>query len=139
MNTDADFHVFGTNLEIMPTSLREGTRLQRHTYGISSHIGLACKDLTGIERQSFIASGTRHFEDEEIACHTTPPVLVIDRRRGDVVGGQNGFDPDALLFGHLGSHLEVHDVASIIAVNEEHALSLGGCKRALNNRIWWRR
>lgn len=64
-----------------------------------------------------------------------PALAVFDRRGGDVVGRQDSLYLDALFFGDFSRHLEVHHVAGIVAVDEEHSFASGRGLGALHDRI----
>ena len=61
------------------------------------------------------------------------------RRGSDVVGGEHRAGLDVVHRQHLGSHVEVHDVAGIVAIHEQHAGAAAGGLRAFDDRIGRRR
>ncbi len=94
---------------------------------------------TSSSGQHQIAGRARRLEDEEVARHPAPGRAPVARRRGDVVGRQHGADLDVLHRRHLGGHVEVHHVAGVVAVHEEHARAAAGCLGTRQDRIGRRR
>jgi hypothetical protein len=69
-----------------------------------------------VEISALVGAGGADFPGQNFAGYATPLVRLRQRRRGDIVVGDDGFDDEALAFGELDRHFHVHIVAGVIAV-----------------------
>ena len=90
-----------------------------------------------VQRQHHVRRGAGRLEDEDVAGNA--PALGDLRGAGDVVGGEHGARLDALHFEEFGGHVEVHHVAGIVAVHEEHAGATAGGHGRIDGRLGRRR
>jgi len=80
------------------------------------------------------AAAPATFEHEGVAGDAAL-LAPLGRCRRDIVGGQNGADLEPIGRRHLGRHVEVHAVAGIVAVEEQHARAAIGRSSAGEDRI----
>ena len=64
------------------------------------------------------------LDHEQVAGDSAPLVDALERRGSHVVPDPHRLDPDALVGGHFGGHVEVQDVAGVVAVEIEHPFAL---------------
>ena len=126
MDAEADLHGAGRDLEIVGEVGRQRAGLERHAH--AAHRGHRLAADAGDLGQGPAAGGggTADLEEENAAGDAAPVLGALGRGRGHVVGAEHGLDADAVGRGQLGCHVEVHHVAGIVAVEEEHAVRAGG-------------
>ncbi len=137
VDAHADFHLTGGQVEIDTAGLRKRACGQRHAHGIRARVGMAGKALHLIQRLVHVGGSACGLEDEDVACHATP-FAALGRGR-DVVSGQDGAGLDPLDLQQLGGHVEVHHVARIVAVHEQHPSAAIGRQRRIDNGLRRRR
>ena len=74
-----------------------------------------------VEVAALFRAGAGRLEGEDHAGDAAPLGGLFRRRRGDIVGKQDGRRADVLHLEHLAGHVEIHHVAAVIAVEAEHA------------------
>ena len=112
-----------------------GDRAGRHRHAHRADVGdrLARDALDLVEAVEFGSGAAGDLDHVDVAGDAAPVVHALRRRGGDVVGDAHGAHLDAVVLQHLGGHVEVHIVAGIVAIEEQHALAamhgLGGRAR----------
>ena len=104
--------------------LRNDAAAERHAHRARVGTGLLGHALDFVERHPFSGRCAGSLVDEDDAGHTAALVFLPDRRRGDVVVADHRQHPDVLDVGHFRGHVEIEDVAGVVAVDVEHASAL---------------
>ena len=119
--------------------LRQRAGRQRHAHRIGMVVRLARDALAFVEAFHHVAGCAGGLEDEEIAGHAAPLLALVARRGGNIVGRQHRAHLDIVHRQHLGRHVEIHDVAGVVAIHEQHAGAAVHGLRAFDDRIGrWR-
>jgi hypothetical protein len=74
-----------------------------------------------IERQHTVSGCARDLEHEEVAGDAAPFVQALLRRRGHVVGDRHALHRASGGSEFFRCHVEVHDVAGVVPVEEDDA------------------
>src|SRR5690606_698859 len=75
--------------------------------------------------------------DEDVAGNPATFLALVARGGGNVVGGQHRTYFHTFHFQQFGRHVEIHDVAGIVAIKEKNAGAAIGCKGSIHG--WLRR
>ncbi len=123
VDAHADLHLGFADGEGGFAGARHGAGGERNTHGAGVGQG-----LFGDRARPHPASRPgqpwrRRFEGKDHAGHAAPAAGFGRRGRGHIVLDQNGAHFDVFKRRHLGSHVEVHDIAAVVAVDVHHALA----------------
>ena len=80
-----------------------------------------CRAFAGFDVAAEFGSRAGNLEDEEITRDAASLVHPLRRRRGDIVGHRDGAHRNSERCALLRGHVEIHDVAGVVAVEQHHA------------------
>ena len=119
MDAHADFHLVFGDGEGGLAGLRHGAGRQGDAHGAAA-VGGALRDRGDAgEIEPGIGGGARDLEGQHHAGHAAALLALGERRARHVVGEQHGGAVNVVHLDELAGHVEVHDVAAVIAVEAQ--------------------
>jgi hypothetical protein len=116
-----DLHLAGLDGEQGLGLAWQGAAGEGYADAAGDGVGLLGRLLDAVHVVAARGGGARHLEDVEVAGHAAPLLFAALRRGGHVVGDDHGADVHAFVAAARLGHVEVHHVARVVAVGEEHA------------------
>ena len=132
VDAEADTHQPGRHLEQRMIGAGHRAAGERHAQGPGAVVRVPGDPLHLIEVVTVVGRSTSDLEHDEVTGDAAPPLDLLDRRGGDVVGHEHHPGVDALGDQPLLSQGEVHDVAGVVAGAEQQS-AVGG--RGLADRV----
>jgi hypothetical protein len=123
MDAHPDLHLIFPDGEGRPAGLRDGNRGERHAHRASIVQRLFRDRRHFVQRSALLGFCPCNLKSENHPSHTTAAPSLFGRGGGDIVLDQHGADFDIFHRRHLGSHIEIHYVAAVVAVYVNHALA----------------
>ncbi len=138
VDADADFDLVLTQVEGRLAGVRDGARGERDAHRTHLRVDLLGHGQDGVQVVATLGGSAGDLLEQDgagDAAASGGPGGILD---GHIVIDHNGLDGDALHVGHLGSRLEVEDVAGVVLHNVQDARAavdgLGGLEDRVRGR-----
>src|SRR5574341_2482264 len=123
MDAHPDFHLIFTNSESGLAGHRNSARRESHTHGADIGQSFLCDSYDLVQRASPIRFGPGNLKGKYHTRDAPAAVRFGGWSRRHIISDQDRAHLNVFHIGHFCSHVEIHDIATIVAVDIDYTLT----------------